>query len=72
METFKTFFIGGYECADLINNSGNRVDLLVDTGHDKHIEEDYRLLAQAGIRTVREGIRWSYVEKQHIDTIFVK
>jgi len=63
METFKTFFIGGYECADLINNSGNRVDLVVNTGHDDKVEEDYYLLAQAGIKTVREGIRWSFVEK---------
>ncbi|HUP12799.1 MAG TPA: hypothetical protein VM187_11315, partial [Niastella sp.] len=56
--------IGGYECADLINNRGNRVDLLAATGHDQHALEDYSLLAQAGIKTVREGIRWSFVEKQ--------
>ena len=62
--TFKTFFIGGYECADIINNRGNRVDLLTDTAHDKKVEQDYALLAEAGIKTVREGIRWSFVEKQ--------
>ncbi len=61
---FKTFFIGGYECADLVNNQGNRVDLLQQTAHDTRIIEDYELLAAAGIKTVREGIRWSYVEKQ--------
>ncbi len=74
METFKTFFIGGYECADLINNKGNRVDLLADTEHDNKVEEDYSLLAQAGIKTVREGIRWSFVEKQphHYDFTEVK
>jgi hypothetical protein len=64
MQTFKTFFIGGYECADLINNRGSRVDLVVNTGHDLKVEEDYSLLAQAGIKTVREGIRWSFVEKK--------
>jgi len=64
MRTFKTFFIGGYECADHINNRGNRVNLLADTKHDSRVEEDYSLLAEAGIRTVREGIRWSFVEKQ--------
>ena len=63
MKLFNTFFIGGYECADMINNRGNRVDLLVDTAHDTRAAEDYALLAQAGIRTVREGIRWSVVEK---------
>ena len=64
MKLFKTFFIGGYECADMINNRGNRVDLLQETAHDSRIAEDYALLKEAGIKTVREGIRWSYVEKQ--------
>lgn len=64
MQLFKTFFIGGYECADMINNRGNRVDLLAETAHHTKAEEDYRLLAKAGIKTVREGIRWSFVEKQ--------
>ncbi len=63
MKLFNTFFIGGYECADMINNRGNRVDLLVETAHDTRAAEDYALLAQAGIRSVREGIRWSVVEK---------
>ncbi|HEX2533039.1 MAG TPA: amine oxidase, partial [Chitinophagaceae bacterium] len=62
MNPFKTFFIGGYECADIVNNRGNRVDLLKMTGHDTHVLEDYKRLAAAGIRTVREGIRWSVVE----------
>ncbi len=59
---FKTFFIGGFECADIINNQGNRVDLLAQTAHDIKIIEDYKLLSAAGIKTVREGIRWSVVE----------
>ena len=63
MNLFHTFFIGGYECADLINNRGNRVDLLSLTGHDARVLEDYSLLREAGIQTVREGIRWSFVEK---------
>jgi beta-glucosidase/6-phospho-beta-glucosidase/beta-galactosidase len=62
MKLFNTFFMGGYECADLINNRGNRVDLLVETAHDTRVAEDYELLKQAGILTVREGIRWSVVE----------
>lgn len=64
MKPFNTFFIGGYECADMINNRGKRVDLLKKTFHDVRIEEDYALLAAAGINTVREGIRWSVVEKE--------
>lgn len=64
MRLFQSFFMGGFECADLINNRGNRVDLLQHTYHDVRIEEDYAALAAAGITTVREGIRWSVVEKQ--------
>ena len=56
--------MGGYECADMINSHHKRVDLLQLTGHDMHAAEDYRLLVDAGIRTVREGIRWSVVEKE--------
>jgi beta-glucosidase/6-phospho-beta-glucosidase/beta-galactosidase len=74
MKLFKTFVIGGYECADLINNRGNRVDLLQHTHHDVRVAEDYALLAAAGIATVREGIRWSVVEKEpyHYDFSEVK
>lgn len=63
MQPFKTFFIGGYECADLINKFGNRIDLLRLTGHDTHVLEDYQRLSAMGIKTVREGIRWSVVER---------
>jgi beta-glucosidase/6-phospho-beta-glucosidase/beta-galactosidase len=63
MNLFKSFLIGGYECADLINKFGDRMDLLRKTGHDTRVLEDYALLAAAGIKTVREGIRWSVVER---------
>ncbi len=61
---FKTFFIGGFERADIVNHQGNRIDLLQKTAHDTKIVEDYTLLSKAGIKTVREGIRWSFVEKE--------
>lgn len=63
MDLFKTFFMGGYECADMINKKRRRVDLLSATSHDRYVEEDYRLLKTLGIYTVREGIRWSVVER---------
>ncbi|MDQ3279150.1 MAG: hypothetical protein M3Q06_12550, partial [Bacteroidota bacterium] len=63
MQPFKSFFIGGYECADLINKFGDRIDLLRLTGHDTHVLEDYERLSAMGIKTVREGIRWSVVER---------
>jgi len=55
--------MGGYECADHINRSGDRVNLLFQTLHHKCVAEDYSLLAGTGIKTVREGICWSNVEK---------
>jgi len=34
MDLFTTFFMGGYECADHINRSGERINLLKETQHD--------------------------------------
>ena len=62
MGLFNTFFMGGYECADHINRSGERINLLKETQHDIRVNEDYEALAAIGIKTVREGICWSAVE----------
>lgn len=59
---FSSYFIGGFECADHLNRSGERVNLLRITEHDIRAEEDYKLLLDIGISTVREGICWSVVE----------
>ncbi len=63
MSQFNSFYWGGFECADHINRSGDRINLLKETEHDKRSGEDYRLLTEIGITTVREGICWSEVEK---------
>lgn len=55
--------MAGFECADQQNAFGERVDLIRLTGHDRFIHEDYQRLTEIGITTVREGIRWSFVEK---------
>lgn len=60
---FYSFWMGGYECTDQLNCFGNRVDLLNITGHLDQIDEDYEDLSVFDIKTVREGIRWSVVEK---------
>ena len=62
MNPFKTFFMGGFECADHINRSGTRINLLKETQHDIRIEEDYKLLTDLNIFVAREGICWSDVE----------
>ncbi len=61
---FSSFWMAGYECTDKLNAFGHRVDFLNVTGHLALIDEDYRQLKPFGIRTVREGIRWSFVEKR--------
>ncbi len=62
MPLFNSFFLGGFECADHINRSGTRVNLLRVTEHDTRVAQDFELLASMGITTVREGICWSEVE----------
>lgn len=60
---FKSFWMGGFECADHLNAFGNRVDFLQLTNHFQNIDSDYQNLAEFAIGTVREGIRWSDVER---------
>ena len=60
---FQSFFMGGFECADHINRSGMRVNLLKETDHHQQVFLDYKLLKNVGITTVREGICWSEVER---------
>ncbi len=60
---FRSFWMGGFECTDKLNAFGNRVDFINETGHLQLLDEDYLQLLPVGIRTVREGIRWSQVEK---------
>ncbi|SDQ97641.1 hypothetical protein SAMN05421664_2942 [Chryseobacterium soldanellicola] len=60
---FQSFLMAGFECADQQNAFGERIDLIKLTGHDRFINEDYQRLKEIEITTIREGIRWSYVEK---------
>lgn len=59
---FASFWMAGYECCDMINRYGDRVDLLRLTGHLEKLEEDYKRLDFFDMQSVREGIRWSVVE----------
>ncbi|WP_294266647.1 hypothetical protein [uncultured Chryseobacterium sp.] len=61
---FRSFLMAGFECADHQNAFGERIDLIELTGHDRLIGEDYENLREIGMATVREGIRWSFVEKK--------
>src|SRR4051795_6463567 len=60
---FRSFWIGGFESASHINGAGTRIDMVSATQHDQLVNEDYSRLAEFGIRTVREGVRWHLMEK---------
>ncbi|WP_373331423.1 amine oxidase [Salmonirosea aquatica] len=61
---FRSFWMGGYECTDQLNVHGNRVDFLHVNSHFEYLREDYALLGRFNMATVREGLRWSQVERQ--------
>ncbi len=61
---FRSFWMAGFECSDKLNRYGTRIDLLAATGHLDLLHADYRLIKSQGMHTVREGIRWSFVEKR--------
>lgn len=59
---FKSFFLGGFECSSHRRRDGRRLDVLASTEHDRRAADDYRLLQQHGMRTVRDGARWHLIE----------
>src|SRR5690606_1312019 len=58
----ESFLMGGFECSSHRRNDGQRLDLLAATGHDRWARSDYRRLSEAGMRTVRDGLRWHLIE----------
>jgi polysaccharide biosynthesis protein PelF len=65
---FRSFLQGGFECSTHRRRDGpdklKRLDVTAAIGHDVHAQADYRQLAEHGIRTVRDGIRWHLVERE--------
>ncbi len=61
---FRSFMQGGFECSTHRLRTGRRLDVVASIGHDTHAEADYRQLARAGLRTVRDGLRWHLIEQQ--------
>ena len=60
---FRSFFQGGFEASTHHRaHDGKRVNMIAATGHDRHAESDFRALAEHGILTVRDGLRWHLVE----------
>jgi beta-glucosidase/6-phospho-beta-glucosidase/beta-galactosidase len=59
---FSSFILGGFECSTHRRHDGRRLDLVKSTKHDRLVVEDYRQLAQHGIYSVRDGLRWYLIE----------
>lgn len=59
---FDSFLQGGFECSTHRRGDGRRLDLIAATGHDRFAARDYRALHAAGLRTVRDGVRWHRIE----------
>lgn len=62
---FPSFWMAGFECSSQIHYRGRgRLDYTAELEHDLRCHSDYALLAQFGIRTVRDGIRWHLIEQR--------
>ena len=55
--------MGGFESATHGRRDRTRIDVVRASGHDDRCAEDYRLLVEAGILTIRDGMRWHLIER---------
>lgn len=60
---FRSFFFAGFEGATGYNQSGDWIDQVAATWHDRHADADYRRLRDVGIFAAREAIRWPLVDR---------
>lgn len=61
---FRSFFMGGFECATHRRKDGRRLDLIAATGHDRNAAEDYRRIMRSGMGSARDGLRWHLIESR--------
>src|SRR3712207_8584538 len=60
---FPTFFLSGFECSTFIWKDQGRRDLVEETQHRAHVQDDYGILRKLGIAVAREGIPWPMVDR---------
>lgn len=60
---FPTFFISGFECSTFVWKDQGRRNLIAETQHDRHVQEDYNILRSLGIDVAREAIPWPLVDR---------
>ena len=59
---FQSFLQGGFEASSHRRRDGRQLDVLAATRHDQAAAQDYGLLRQAGLHTVRDSLRWHLIE----------
>jgi hypothetical protein len=70
---FSTFWQAGYEGSDHINRAQKTLSMNQSTGHLGKAFEDYSMLKQFGIKTIRESIGWRLAEANNgFDFSFVE
>jgi hypothetical protein len=62
---FRSFFLAGFEGSTGYNRHGAWFDQVVATGHDRTVARDYQDIAEIGLRTARETVRWPLVDQGH-------
>lgn len=60
---FGSFFFGGFECSQHLTTEGRRLDMVTATQHDRLAGRDYALARAVGMKTVREAVRWPFVDR---------
>lgn len=60
---FPTFFLSGFECSSFLWKDRGRRDLIAETGHDRHVFDDYAFLRSVGIGVAREGAPWPLIDR---------
>ena len=66
---FNSFIWAGFECTSALAEKNRRFNLLSASKHDELVHEDYEMIQQFGMKTVREGFSWSFIDKgnDHFD-----
>ncbi|HVW07803.1 MAG TPA: hypothetical protein VHC90_04435 [Bryobacteraceae bacterium] len=60
---FRSFWMAGFECSSHINSKKRRLDMTAAIQHDRFCQEDYRRVREAGMLTVRDGLRWHLIDR---------
>ncbi len=56
--------MGGFECATHRRRDRLQIDVAAATLHDRMAASDYAMLADVGVRSVRDGLRWHLIERE--------